>query len=45
MISFVLCLVVDVVCFVLVSLPAPACARKPVGYLEGFDVFFDAHVL
>ena len=44
-ISFVLCCVVDVVCFVLLSPPAPVCARKPVGDLEGFDAFFDAHVL
>ena len=42
-ISFVLYFVVDVIHFVLLSPPAPACAQEPVSYLGGFDAFFDAH--
>jgi len=45
MFSFVLCFVVDVVRFILLSLPTPECSRKLVGYLGGFDAFFDAHAL
>ena len=45
MFSFALCFIVDVVCFVLLSTPAPTRVRKLVSYLGGFDAFFDAHIL